>query len=435
MRSIALALPILSLAYAAGPAPVRALQPLDAFVVSARTHSPDNAEAIAGYEAQEAQAQVALGRALPGISARGLYTRNEVQIPFGPIPALGINETLFLQRYNQLDGFATLNVPLVDLASFARIAAARTGAGSAEAQRAATALRVDAAVAQDYFTLVASQALVEAAGRALEVSKASLETTEDRFHSGRSAALDVDRARAEMERQNQLLIAAQLRVELSARALESSSGLKPDLTGRVALEDDLHEEPPLAHFEAAADGLPGVVAAAKSTRAAEQQLLAQRLALVPALAGSVTEHGTNAPSFSGRAWTYLATVSLTWQFDLTSIAAIRAQGAAADGARAREQRMRLLTHDVVHRSWATVASAIAQSRSARAQQQASAHASQLAKDRYEAGAATQLDLLQAQRDAFAADVARIQADADLANARVQLELAAGTDPFPSRVKP
>jgi len=33
--------------------------------------------------------------------------------------------------------------------------------------------------------------------------------------------------------------------------------------------------------------------------------------------------------------------------------------------------------------------------------------------------------LQAQRDAFAAEVARIQADADLVNARAQLRLAAG----------
>ncbi len=38
-------------------------------------------------------------------------------------------------------------------------------------------------------------------------------------------------------------------------------------------------------------------------------------------------------------------------------------------------------------------------------------------DRYESGVATQLDVLQARQDAFSADVARIQADADLAYAR------------------
>ena len=49
-----------------------------------------------------------------------------------------------------------------------------------------------------------------------------------------------------------------------------------------------------------------------------------------------------------------------------------------------------------------------------------------ARDRYQAGATIQLELLQAQRDAFAADVSRIQADADLVNARAQLRLASGT---------
>ncbi len=77
---------------------------------------------------------------------------------------------------------------------------------------------------------------------------------------------------------------------------------------------------------------------------------------------------------------------------------------------------------------------IANSRSARAQAKASDHASRLAQDRYEVGVATQLDLLQAQRDAYSADVARIQSDADLANARAQLRLAAGRDPYASREK-
>jgi len=41
-------------------------------------------------------------------------------------------------------------------------------------------------------------------------------------------------------------------------------------------------------------------------------------------------------------------------------------------------------------------------------------------------------LLSAQRDQYSADVARIQADADLANARAQLRIAAGQDPFANR---
>ena len=49
---------------------------------------------------------------------------------------------------------------------------------------------------------------------------------------------------------------------------------------------------------------------------------------------------------------------------------------------------------------------------------------ELVSDRYQAGAATQLDVTQAQRDAFLADVSRIQADAELACARASLRGAA-----------
>ena len=87
--------------------------------------------------------------------------------------------------------------------------------------------------------------------------------------------------------------------------------------------------------------------------------------------------------------------------------------------------MRLAARDAIHRQWETVAASIARSRSARAGRVAAAHAAQQAHDRYQVGTITQLDLLQAQRDAFAAEVARIQADADLVNARAQLRLAAG----------
>ena len=139
----------------------------------------------------------------------------------------------------------------------------------------------------------------------------------------------------------------------------------------------------------------------------------------------MTERATNAKGLSGREESWQGVVGLTWSFDLTTVAGIRSQEAAADAARAREQRARLAARDDVHRAWMTVGTAIARSRSARIQAEVSARASSLALERYQAGTATQLDLLQAQRDAFAADAARIQADADLVNARAQLRVAAG----------
>ena len=72
-----------------------------------------------------------------------------------------------------------------------------------------------------------------------------------------------------------------------------------------------------------------------------------------------------------------------------------------------------------------MAAGIAKSRAARAGRQAAFEAAAQARTRYSVGNITQLDPLQAQRDAFTADVSRIQADAELANARAQLRLATG----------
>jgi len=407
--------------------PASALQPLEEFLRGARATGADDAEARALRAQSGADAQGALGRALPRLSLRGTYTRNQydasIQVPGaggGPLTTVTVTPS------EQRDGSATLEVPLVDLSSFARIAAARTSAGAAATEVTATDLRVQALVSQDFYQLVADVALVDSSRRALDVARASLRIAERRHESGTVALLDVDRARAEVERNVQQLASAELQVALVARALQSASGVEPEVDGQVPLADDLHEEPPLERFQPPDDHIPALAAAIQTRRAAEQQATAQRLSLVPSLSAAVTEQVTDVKGFNGREAYWQGIVGFTWSFDLTTVAGIRSQDAAADAARAREQRARLAARDDVHRAWKTVQTTIARSRSARVEAEVSARASTLAFERYQAGSTAQLDLLQAQRDAFAADAARIQADADLVNARAQLRIAAGT---------
>ncbi|MCP3100798.1 TolC family protein [Myxococcus sp. K15C18031901] len=408
-----------------------ALQPLETFVRAAREGSPDNQEARATAAQQQAQAQVALGGALPNLTARGTYTRNqataEINLQLDPnAPPI----RAVLTPSDQLDAVITLNVPLVDLARFQRISAARTGARAAEHQAEATRLQVEANVVQGYYQLVANAALVEASRQALDVARASLTLTEDRQEAGTASSLEVDRARAEVERQVQQLASSELSLSLSARSLESMSGLAPELDAPVGpIQDDLHPEPGLETFATPELELPSLAAAQANTRAAAQQARAQRLTLLPTLSGNVTERITNAAGFAGNKASYTAGLSLNWMLDYTTFASMKSQDAALAVARAREERTRRSASDGIHRAWSQVSANIAKSRSARAQVQATNHASELALDRYQVGAATQLDLLQAQRDAFSAEVSRIQADAELANARAQLRIAAGKDPF------
>ncbi len=402
-----------------------ALQPLDEFLRGARDASPDNAEARATGRQRGAEADAALGLTLPRLSLQGRYTRNQDETVLALPGPNGTTSTVTITPRNQWDGTAALDVPLIDLARFAGVGAARAGARAAEAERAATALRVEARVAQTYWQLVADAALVGASQRALEVAQASLRIADQRHRAGAVGLLDLDRARGEVERNVQQLAGAELEVALTGRALRSLSGIEPALDGVTSPQDDLHEEPPLDAFQSPDRALPAVEAAIEGSAAAAGGARAQRLALVPSLGASLTERVTSAEGLAGREWAWQAVVGLTWSIDLTTVASIRAQDAAADAARAREERARLAARDDIHRAWNTVHTQIARSRSARVEAEVSARASDLALDRYQAGAATQLDLLQAQRDAFAAAAARIQADADLVNARAQLRLAAG----------
>ncbi len=407
--------------------PSLALQPVEAFVAGARQRNPDALEARANLDS-------ALGRVLPGVTARGSYTRNQYGSQIDLAQPGQPPQPVTLVPRDQWDGSATLKVPLIDLAGFRRVSAAKTSAQASAHQLDATGLQVEGQAAQVYYQVVANLALVTASRTALDVSREGLRLAQARYQAGTAAALEVDRARADVEQQVQQLAAAELQVALSARALESASGVRPDVSTVVPLSDDLHPEPELGTFETGLAGLPAVAAASASTRAALQQADAQRLALAPSIAGTFTEHGTNAPGFTGHDWSYQAALTLTWSLDLTSFADIRAQDAAADAAGARELRALLSAGDAIHREWNTVVAGIARSRSARAGREAATHAASQARERYRAGTITQLDLLQAQRDAFSAEVSRIQADADLVNARAQLRLSSGQSLLADRTK-
>jgi outer membrane protein TolC len=427
---------VCALLLASGPA--RALQPLQAFLDSARDGgSPDVLEAEATARQQDALADVQLGRALPGINVRGTYTHNQYDAVFAFQSDAGMGtmgqpgfvpptySTITIQPYNQFDLYATLNVPLIDLAQFKRISAARKNTEVSLKQAEATQLQVSGAVAQAYYQLVANLALVEASKRQLEVSSQSLALTSDRFKLGATPELDVDRAKSQSEQQVQQLASANLQLAIAARSLFATSGLEPVIDTLSDFTGDLHQEAALEEYAKQLDNAPNVQAAALTTQQAEASRTAQNLTLVPSLAGSFTEHLSNAPGFTGSDASYQLLIAATWNIDFTNFANNRAADAAADAARARELRARLAAGTAISNDWNAVKAAIARSQSARAEVSSSKHGADIALDRYKAGSSTQLDLLQAQRDAFTAEVSRIQADADLANSRAQLRLSVG----------
>jgi outer membrane protein TolC len=399
----------------------RATQPLEQFLERAKTQSFDAREASATEQQRSAEAGAALGRLTPAFSARGVYTRNQyeaaVQLPNTPTQ-------LVITPLNQLDAFLQLDVPIIDLASYHRYKAASAISASAREQSGATTIDVSRSVARSYYQLLGAGALLHSAEESVKAAEANLKNVDDRRSAGAATDLDHERAAASVSRAEQDLADAELGAALAGRSLETLSGLSPSPPEGLP-EDDLHQEGALSSWLGLSVDTPQQRSARLLGEAAEQNRKAASRSLFPTLAGSAQERITNATGFTGRASSYTLQLILAWRLDYTTLATSDAQSAALEVQKVRVERSRRASEDAAFEAFRRVEAGLAKSRAARAQDSAAARAARLSADRYAAGVATQLDVTQAQRDAFLAAAAKIQADADLAFARASLRLAAG----------
>ena len=414
-RAVAAALGALLLATAA---PASALQPLDTFVASARTQNPDVAEARALERQRDAELDVSTGRLLPSLNILGQYTRNQYEA----IANFG-GQQLVIQQANGLDAFVTVAVPVLDIAAWQRRSAARAAFDAQQASSENVALTVDRSVARAYYQLVGSESLLSSAKKSLDLSQSNLDYVRTRRDLGVATELDFQRATADVARAKQDVATAEQAVANTRRDIETVSGLAPEPVTAFA-EDDLHDEAPIAFWLGGKlDELVPVRYAAMLTAAQVKSRDAAVAAWFPTITGQFQERFTNAAGFTGHNEYFTITAVLGWRFDFTLAPAVRAQNAALDAATAREAKARRAVEDQIHQAYNQVVAGIERARAARAQVAATALAIELSRDRYANGTATQLDVTQAQRDAFTAEVARISADADLAYARVLLRLS------------
>jgi outer membrane protein TolC len=429
-RHLSSVLTFLVLGAAARPA--YALQPLEEFLSHAHTWNPQNRAAQATAAQRDAEISVQTGGLLPSLTATGTYTRNQYEvttdalIPAGSLPA-GISfPSTVIQPQNQLDASIQLQVPIINIATWDRRKVAKSVLESALANDQNTELQVQKSVVRDYYTLLGDQAVVLAATHQLDVTRDNLKLARDRADNGVGSQLDVQRAIADQAKAEQSLTSARLNVTDTERDLFSLSGLQPEPTTSFP-EDDLHEEAPLASWSTGLDALPSVRTAAADRQTAEGQASVAKRAWLPTVTGTAQEKFTNATAFiGGHSAVYALLLTAQWKLDTTISPQVRAQNAAADAASANEERAKIAAQDAIFRDWQQIRADIESARSARAQVTATKLAASLAQDRYENGIATQLDVLQARQDAFSAEVARIQADADLAYARAAIRLDSGS---------
>jgi outer membrane protein len=411
--------------------PALALQPVTEFLARAKTWNPQNRAAHATTAQRDAEVTISTGGLLPNLSASGTYTRNQYEVttaalvPAGSLPAGVSFPNTVIQPLDQLDANVILNVPLINIANWDRRSAAKATLAGAHADEANTELTVEKSVLRDYYTLLGNEAVLLSATKNLNVAQHNVKLARDRREGGTGSELDLQRALADQAKAEQNVTAAQLGVTNTQRDLYSLSGLVAEPATDFP-QDDLREEAPLENWTAKTNGSPSVESAVASRTAAEENARAVRAVLLPTVSATAEEKFTNATAFiGGHTSIYLLQLTASWKLDTTLVAQTRAQDAEVASARANEDRARQAAEDAVFRDWQQIRADIDSARSSRAQVVATQLAASLAEDRYASGVATQLDVLQARQDAFSADVARIQADADLAYARMALRLDAG----------
>jgi outer membrane protein TolC len=405
-----------------------ALQPLSQFLQNARTWNPDNRAATATKDQRDAEVSVATGNLEPNLQFNGIYTRNEYEVTTADLAAGTVppgTPTLTIQPQNQVDGNIILTVPILNLTNWARRSVAKATFAAATADEANAGLGVAKNVTRSYYLLTGYEAVLLAATHNLEVAQHNVKLARDKKESGTGSELDVQRALADAARTEQSVTAAQLSVTNARRDLYSLTGIVPQ-PASVFPADDLHEEGPLEGWTDRVRRLPSVQSAEANRASAEETARAARTVWLPTLSGVAEEKFTNATVFSGgHSAFYLLQLAANWKLDNTLLPQVHAVTAAAAAARAYEDKAQQLAEDAIYKDWHQIRADIEAARSARAQVESTKLAASLAEERYANGVALQLDVLQARQDAFGAEVARIQADADLAYARAALRIDSG----------
>jgi outer membrane protein TolC len=406
----------------AGEGEAWAIQPLEDFLRAGRAANFDARDARTTAEQRGHEADAALGRLLPSVSAVAGYTRNQVEVSVSRPGSNGQVESAIISPLDQVDATFTLRVPLVDVGAWRRLGAAREAEGSARFRIAATENDTDAEVARLYYTLVGATWLRDAGEKSLKASEKNLEIVDLRRKAERALETDVLRARVEVERARLRVADAERQVRSASRALRTATGLEatpgaPDM-------------PPMpgAAPSPSADALAARVLATPAVRAAEAEVAAAEKtraaawsALLPTVGASATERLTNATGFAGRNALYNVQLSATWNLDYTTVTQARAAESAAALAKSRAERARRLQHDQAADAADRVASERVRLEAAVAEERAAEAVVAAFRERLAAGTAALHEVVQAERDAFSATASRIQAGADLAYARVLLE--------------
>jgi outer membrane protein TolC len=398
---------------------------LSDFLDSASKANIDQRLVLQQAERADAEFKQAWMSLFPSLTATATWTHNQFAATANfPNPQTGMSTQLVIVPQDQIDGILRFDVPLVNTSVWFRAIAADSSRKSAKDRAQATADLVRLQVAQSYFGYAAALAVQDAAKKSLGAAQSQRDVVQTRMETGVATELEFLRAKGEVARNEQTVADARALVRTTARSLSTLSAREvPEVVALPAT--DTHAEGSFDELVGGVDALPAVMAAQKDRDAANAQATASRLALVPLVSGQFTQRFTNATGFQNQVATYNFGLGLTWRLDVPTFQGWAIADANQASAGVSVERVTLQARDALFNALARLEAARSKLVSADAQVQTARRAAQVASDRYAAGAATQIDVISAERDLFAAEVGLISARTELASARVAVRIAAG----------
>ncbi len=389
--------------------------PLEVFLEAGRARSLDLREAELNREVARSQVDEARARWLPSFTASGGYTRNEVDvvvtIPTGATTSMQATIT----PLDQADVTLQIDVPVIDVGAWLTFAASEATADAGSHRASVARGDADLAVATAYHQVVSTRALRDAAARGRSAADANLSRAAARREAQLASDLDVARAEAEVARADQQIADAELQVALAERSLEVLTGIAPGQERHVAGEDDLRE--PAALGAAETDRLADRLAAESDVRAARVSRDAAWAALAPRVSAFARERITNASGF-GPSAIWAVGIQASFTLDFLRPATIGTRERQLELAELRSERVSDTARTRIVEARARLVNSIARVRAARVQESSALRARDVAVSRLESQLGTQLDVLTAERELVSAEGSRIQAEGDLAVARL-----------------
>lgn len=436
-------LPALLLALSAGalkaqapaPSPVR-LSFADAIrQATGATQAPPPAVELAGLRTDESRARVKQARSglLPSFSLAGSWanrTLNPKALGFTgasfPLPSL-------IGPFDVVDARAQFQQTLFDLSNLKRVSAAKNQVTASMAEGSATAEASAQTVALAYARATRAQAVVSARAADSSLAAELVKVAVAQQQAGVSASIDVTRARVQLSESEGRVILAQSQLERAridlARALGIDAATSIELVDTLSAELGAADVPAdrnaaVAQGIASRPDLAAEVARGNAARTGASAISAERLPRVAVAA----DYGLSGNQFPDA----ISTRSVGVQVSLPLLDGWHREGRLAEQravAQASDVRARDLRQQVV----ADVDGALLDLRSASAQQMISRERLRLAaeevsqaRQRFQAGVAGNIEVINAQESLVRAREADIDARYAALAAKIALARSVGS---------